>query len=252
MKPRAVMLLAFMIAAVAVGFTGARFTYLPSPHPPAHAYLPPSEVSYLGVFEPGTPPSYQPIEQFADTINREPNLIGFYSGWSAQFPMSFAEMLSRHGMVPFVQIDPTDASVPGIAAGIYDRYLNYYADSVRDYGHRIVIGFGHEMNAHIYTWGNGYVAPSTFVAAWRHIVTLFRAQHADNVTWLWTIQADEPGTGPIASWWPGAKYVTWVGIDGYYYYPSETFFSIFGKTIAEVRALTGLRCYCRRSRWIAG
>ena len=81
---------------------------------------------------------------------------------------------------------------------------------------------------------------STFVAAWRHIVTLFRARHAENVTWLWTLQADEPGTGPIASWWPGAKYVTWVGIDGYYYYPSETFFSIFGKTIAEVRALTGL------------
>ena len=81
---------------------------------------------------------------------------------------------------------------------------------------------------------------ATFVAAWRHIVTLFRARHADNVTWLWTLQADEPGTGPIASWWPGEKYVTWVGIDGYYYRPSETFFSIFGKTIAEVRTFTGL------------
>ena len=65
-----------------------------------------------------------------------------------------------------------------------------------------------------------------------------------NVTWLWTLQADERGTGPIASWWPGEKYVTWVGIDGYYYHPSETFFSIFGKTIAEVRALTGLAQYC--------
>ena len=78
------------------------------------------------------------------------------------------------------------------------------------------------------------------MAAWRHIVTLFRHQGTNNVTWLWTLQADEPGTGPIASWWPGEKYVTWVGIDGYYYRPSETFSSIFGKTIAEVRALTGL------------
>ena len=34
-----------------------------------------------------------------------------------------------------------------------------------------------------------------------------------------------PGTGPIALWWPGKRYVTWVGIDGYYYLPSETFFS---------------------------
>ena len=96
------------------------------------------------------------------------------------------------------------------------------------------------MNAYWYSWGYGHLPASTFVAAWRHIVTLFRAQHADNVTWLWTLQADEPGTGPIASWWPGAQYVTWVGIDGYYYRPSETFFSIFGKTIAQVRAFTGL------------
>jgi mannan endo-1,4-beta-mannosidase len=103
-----------------------------------------------------------------------------------------------------------------------------------------VIGFGHEMNAYWYSWGYGHLPPSTFVAAWRHIVTLFRTRHAYNVTWLWTLQADESGTGPIASWWPGKRYVTWVGIDGYYYRPSETFFSIFGKTIAEVRALTGL------------
>ena len=31
------------------------------------------------------------------------------------------------------------------------------------------------------------------------------------------MQADQAGTGPVASWWPGAQYVTWVGIDGYYY-----------------------------------
>ena len=56
-----------------------------------------------------------------------------------------------------------------------------------------------------------------------------------------TPQADEAGTASYrVPWWPGEKYVTWVGIDGYYYRPSETFFSIFGKTIAEVRALTGL------------
>ena len=52
------------------------------------------------------------------------------------------------------------------------------------------------------------------------------------------VPADRPGTGLVASWWPGAKYVTWVGIDGYYYLPSDTFAGVFGKTIAEVRALT--------------
>jgi hypothetical protein len=76
------------------------------------------------------------------------------------------------------------------------------------------------------------------VAAWRHIVMLFRGQGADNVTWLWTINADRPGTGPVASWWPGARYVTWVGIDGYYSRPSDTFARVFGTTIDQVRAFT--------------
>ena len=100
--------------------------------------------------------------------------------------MSFAESMHRHGVIPFVQIDPTLASVSAIASGIYDDYLRSYADSVRDFGHAVVIGFGHEMNATWYSWGYGRTPPSAFVAAWRHIVTLFRDQGADNVTWLWT------------------------------------------------------------------
>jgi mannan endo-1,4-beta-mannosidase len=94
------------------------------------------------------------------------------------------------------------------------------------------------MNAYWYSWGYRHVTPATFVAAWRHIVTLFRDEGADNVTWVWTVQADEPGTRPIASWWPGAQYVTWVGIDGYYYGPTDTFRSVFGQTIDQVRAFT--------------
>ena len=102
----------------------------------------------------------------------------------------------------------------------------------------MVLGFGHEMNASWYSWGYKHVPAATFVAAWRHIVTLFRKQGADNVTWLWTLEMDQPGTGPIASWWPGAQYVTWVGIDGYYYRPTDTFASVFGRTITQVRKFT--------------
>jgi mannan endo-1,4-beta-mannosidase len=238
MRPRVVMLLAFVIAAVAIGFTGARFTILPAHSPAVQASLPSRPASYLGIFEPGSPPSYQPIEQFASAAGREPNLIGYYSGWAQPFATSFADMVRRHGVIPFVQIDPTFANVSEIAAGAYDGYLSSYADSVADYGHQVVIGFGHEMNATKYSWGYGKVPASTFVAAWRHIVNLFRHDGADNVTWLWTIQADQPGTGPIAQWWPGASYVKWVGIDGYYYSASDTFARVFVQTIDQVRKFT--------------
>jgi Glycosyl hydrolase family 26 len=237
-RPRIVMLLAFVIAVAAIGFTGAKFTFVPSSPPAVHASLPPTADSYLGVFEEGSPPNYEPIAEFAQAAGRQPNIVEYYSGWAEPFQTSYAQMIRTHGVIPFVQIDPTLASVSGIAAGNYDIYLRLYADSVRDFGHPVVIGFGHEMNAPWYSWGYGQTPSSTFIAAWKHIVTLFRAQGADNVTWLWTLQADQSGTGPVESWWPGPSYVNWIGIDGYYTRPSDTFARVFGQTINQVRKFT--------------
>lgn len=207
-------------------------------HAGGHRSLASAPASYLGVYEHGPPTTYQPVANFTEAVGRQPNLVGYYSGWGESFKVSFAETVHQHGAATIVQMEPTWASVSSIAAGDYDSYLRSFAGSVRKFGHPVVIGFGHEMNAYWYPWAYGHAAPSKFVAAWRHIVTLFRAQGADNVTWLWTIQADEAGTGPIASWWPGAQYVTWIGVDGYYYRSSDTFVSIFGETIAQVRMFT--------------
>jgi mannan endo-1,4-beta-mannosidase len=239
MRYRLLLLLSVVVACVSLSLTGShlKLRYL-SPAPPSH--LPQSSAAYLGVYEPGVPPSYAPVATFARTIGKQPNLVGYYSGWAEQFPSSFAQKLHNHHQIPYVQIDPTYASVSKIAAGVYDPYLQIYADSVRDFGHAVVIGFGHEMNADWYSWGYRHkdVPPATFVAAWQHIVTLFRNEGADNVTWLWTINRDTAGTGPIAEWWPGKTYVTWVGIDGYYIRPSDTFDNVFGRTIRQVRAFT--------------
>jgi mannan endo-1,4-beta-mannosidase len=239
MRSRLVLALAVAFAMVSVAAVILRIQ--PAPRKPVvHASLPPTLASYLGVFEAGAPPSYGPIASFATAAGREPNLIGYYSGWAQPFDTAFAEAVRGHGIIPFVQIDPTDASVAAIAAGTYDDYLRSYADSVADFGHPVVIGFGHEMNAPWYSWGYGHVPATTFVAAWRHIVMVFRSEGADNVTWLWTVQADGQGTGPVQAWWPGAQFVTWVGVDGYYYRPTDTFASVFGGTIDQVRAFTSL------------
>ena len=103
-------------------------------------------------------------------------------GWAEPVATSFAEQAYRHHAVVLVQIDPSYASLAAIARGSYDSYLRSYADSVRHFGHAVIIGFGHEMNAPWYSWGCPHIRPATFVAAWRHIVRLFHAQGADNVT----------------------------------------------------------------------
>jgi hypothetical protein len=229
---------ALLIAAAAAGFVVIRFVSSPGPAAAVSEPLPTNLASYLGVYEHGVLRTYQPIAGFTKAVGKQPNLVGYYSGWGEPFETAFAMRARKRGAITILQWDPTLASVSKIADGGYDGYLRSFADSVRMFHYPVVIGFGHEMNAYWYSWGYGHLPASTFVTAWRHIVTLFRDRRTNNVTWLWTLQADEPGTGPIASWWPGDRYVTWVGIDGYYYGPSETFFSIFGKTIAEVRSLT--------------
>jgi serine/threonine protein kinase len=239
-RSRLVALAAMLIAAVSVVLAVSQpiIPAMTQHTPPPHASLPPRLVAYLGVYVSGQP-SYQPVANFGKAVGRQPNLAGYASNWGKPFAASFSRTLWTHGITPLVQIDPSDVSLAGIADGDDDTYLRAYAIGVRKLGHSVVISFGQDMNTRGHSWGYGNVPARTFIAAWRHIVTLFRDQGAENVTWLWTLQADEPGTGPVASWWPGAQYVTWVGIDGYYYRPSDTFASVFGTTIDQVRAFTG-------------
>lgn len=202
--------------------------------------LPVTPGSYLGVYAPGVPGSYAGITAFSARTEISPQLVVYYSGWFEPFKDSFARAVAEHGAIPLVQINPAGVSVAAIAHGRYDGYLSSYAEAVRAYHRPVILGFGHEMNGNWYPWGYRHLSPAEFVAAWRHIVTLFRTLQTRNVTWLWTINVMHQGRSIARPdpWWPGKSYVTWVGLDGYYYKPSWKFAPLFGPTIAAVRQLT--------------
>jgi mannan endo-1,4-beta-mannosidase len=203
--------------------------------------LPALPASYLGLYADGVPDSYSAVTSFTKSTGVKPQLVMYFSGWFQQFSMSFAKAAAQHGAVPLVQINPAGISVGAISAGRYDSYLTAYAKAVRAYRLPVILSFGHEMNGAWYSWGYGHTPPKVFVAAWRHLVTLFREVGVRNVTWLWTINAFAASHDKIpspAAWWPGDSYVTWVGIDGYYRKRSAEFVTLFGPTITAVRMLT--------------
>ncbi len=204
--------------------------------------LPTTPQSYLGVFVDGIPNSYAGVTAFARDTDAKPDIVMYYSGWYEQFPEHFAMTAADNGAVPLVQMDPDGISLAAIASGQYDGYLSAYAEAVRAYRYPVILSFGHEMNGSWYSWGYRHTSPHVFVAAWQHIVTVFRALGARNVTWLWTVNImndTQRGTIPRPNqWWPGSSYVTWVGIDGYYLKPSWAFAPLFGPTIGDVRTLT--------------
>jgi len=203
--------------------------------------LPSRPASYLGVYAQGVPGSYAGLTSFAKETDVSPNLALYYSGWYEPFQASFAAAAFRHGAVPVVQINPAGVSLAEIASGHFDTYLQSYARAVRSYRRPVVLSFGHEMNGRWYSWGYRHTSPVVFVAAWRHVVKVFRSVGARNVTWMWTINKvnlRSYATRAPAAWWPGSSYVDWVGIDGYFHTPSEQFPSVFGPTIVDVRELT--------------
>lgn len=210
----------------------------PATTSPATARRPAAARLLLGVFEFGAEASYQRVETFACTVGRQPDIVLSFAVWGAPFNVGFADIAHAHGSTLLIQLEPTHASLASIVAGRQDRYLRSYATEVRRFGHRVILSFAPEPNGSWYPWGWTRSAPATWRAAWRHVVTLFRKRGASNVTWLWSVDRNFTGSGPLAYYWPGARYVDWVGIDAYYIHRSDTFETVFAPTISDIRRFT--------------
>ena len=169
-----------------------------------------------------------------------PRVVVSYAAFGDAFNLAQVDAAEHVHALSVVQLDPRHAALTAITSGHYDAYLRSYARAVRAWGCPIVLSFGHEMNGNWYPWGWKHTPAAVFVAAWRHIVTVFRSEHAANVTWMWTANrygGDRRMSSPVP-WWPGNAYVNWVGVDGYYYSADETFGFLFSRVLKVIRHLT--------------
>jgi Glycosyl hydrolase family 26 len=101
--------------------------------------------------------------------------------------------------------------------GHWDRQYEAIARSVVEFRDPILVRFAHEMNAHWYPWGttNGNKR-GQFVAAWKHVVDMFRKAGATNALWVWSPNILRgAGNRPLKEFWPGESYVDVVGLTGY-------------------------------------
>jgi mannan endo-1,4-beta-mannosidase len=205
---------------------------------PAALSIPAVPGSLPGVYESSWPQSYAAITAFGNLTGEQPKVALYYSAWGEGFKAQFAGEARQHGAYVLAQLQPNGVTLASVAAGGSDAYLRRYAAQVRAFGHPVILSFAHEMNGGWYGWGTKRNTPAQFIAAWRHVVGVFRVAGATNVTWLWAVNAVNAGETGISRWWPGAAWVDWVGIDGYYYFPADRFSGVFGTTIAEVRRFT--------------
>ena len=105
-------------------------------------------------------------------------------------------------------------SLARLLAGDFDEELRAYARAAAATRIPLMLEFGTEANGDWFPWsGRCNGGPARFRAAWRHVVGLFRAAGADNVTWVLHLDASDPRT--IAAYYPGARWVDWVGLSAY-------------------------------------
>ena len=153
------------------------------------------------------------------------------------------DFMIAHAAVPMLELEPFGVPLADISEGRGDdAYLLKYASALRSLHAHVLMSFEPESNGNWYSWGYTHVRPAAEAAAWRHVVELFRHAGDRNVRWVWIINIDYPGSGPIAALWPGSEYVDETGIDGYFQSSHDSFISVFGPALAAVRLFTASPC----------
>lgn len=168
----------------------------------------------FGAYTPGAPyEGGQVIDDFASKIGRKPVVIHWYRNWDEDLivPRDL-QTVAAHDAVPLITWEPYGHPLHSISGGSYDDYIHRQARDAAAQGSPMFVRYGHEMNGSWFPWGlhnNGNTA-GDYVAAWRHVVRIFRAEGANNVRFTWC-----PNTGSFDSLYPGDDYVDWLCLDGY-------------------------------------
>lgn len=140
----------------------------------------------------------------------QPQAVHAYSKFS-QSPPTNADMISVQSSGTWRQVA---AAGPGSA--IYNDIVRW-AKAIKSRPGPVMIAYHHEPEAAASTSHGG---PADFIAAYRHVVSIFNAQGATNVRWTlqmtaYSFRVKATDRRAVAKWYPGDAYVDIVGGDGY-------------------------------------
>ena len=212
---------------------------------PARIAPPPARKLYHGFYfnRPGTD-EYDPTEhdvtpqdvaRYEQAVGKKAAWIYFSDNWfeSPKFPAAMCNWIRDLGTIPYVRLmlrsdvgqkhPEKKFSLQKIIAGDFDVDLRTWAHEAKNFGAPVLIEWGTEPNGNWFSWngkwnGGAIEGPARYVAAYRHIVDLMRAEGADNLQWVWHINwYDEPEAkwNAFKNYFPGENYCDWVALSAY-------------------------------------
>jgi hypothetical protein len=175
------------------------------------------------------------VRRFEEAVGKRVAWVFFSDNWfeSPRFPDEMCRWVRGMGKVPYVRlmlrsdVDQNRAekkfTLQRIAAGEFDADLRAWAREAKHFGSPILIEWGMEPNGDWFSWngrwnGGVHKGPANYIAVYRHIVEIMRAEGAMNLQWVWHVNWDNQ---PDAEWnrfenyFPGDKYCDWVAFSAY-------------------------------------
>lgn len=177
------------------------------------------------------------IEALEELIDQRFGLIRQFYGWQSDFPGELEALIIARGSSPVFSFKgPVAATATESWAQIADvdnspvqDRLHDIARRCRDLDGEVFIIF-HEAPEQDASDDDAAV----FVAAWRQIVTVFRAEEATRVRFVWTLSS---GAFPARAnaWFPGEDWVDWIGVTGFNWSAGLQVWRHFAQVFASFR-----------------
>jgi Glycosyl hydrolase family 26 len=211
----------------------------------------------VGTYAPSVVPKVKPghkippgidtkgLAAFDKEIGSPATLTVQYTLWGKYYPANYVIDAAKLGAETIVELEPRGAGAPTlaqIASGRGDAWLKQFAHEIVGPRDHFILSFAPEMNGAWYQYGSGHAPAGDYVRAFRRvhdvlIRDLKKDKAANLISFMWQPSAIHISTPTPAPYWPGAKYVDDIGVDGYYFFPTDTFRIIFGQTLKIFRSL---------------
>ncbi|MCW3078332.1 MAG: glycoside hydrolase family 26 [Bacteroidetes bacterium] len=120
----------------------------------------------------------------------------------------------------YSRLDPVQPRLDKILNGYFDAYIDAFANKIKSYSGNVIMRIFHEFEGDWYSWSltQNNADASKYIAAYHHVVDRFRSLGANNVQWMWCVNA-EPKPYVAYNWimscYPGDTYVDIVATDIY-------------------------------------
>lgn len=185
------------------------------------------------------------LREFEDLSGKSVAISPFSNFWGENYVSSRQlDEIAEYGAIPLMRMMPwgepywrpsfqPDYALERIIDGYFDSFLSDWADELGRFGKPVMVTFGCEMNGNWFPWSGVFQGrdttgdfgdptkadgPERYVAAYRHIIGLFRKRGVNNVAWLFQPNSSshpEEDWNSISAYYPGDEYIDWVGVSLY-------------------------------------